>query len=83
MLSEQQRLVLSIVGATNKGTPTPINVTRVLVNEHGQYGATWQGTTRTIASLVRRGLVRRVSLSKMTYYQITPAGQQELDAGSE
>jgi DNA-binding MarR family transcriptional regulator len=82
VLGDQQRLVLTILARKDKGTHTPDSIAQQLRSEHAQPGATWQGVTRTVASLVRRGLVRRVQLPKMTYYTITPAGQQEL-AGTE
>jgi Fe2+ or Zn2+ uptake regulation protein len=78
MLSDQQRLVLSIVARKDKGTHTPDGIAHQLRTEHEQPAATWQSVTRTVASLVKRELIRRHSYTKMTWYEITPAGQQEL-----
>lgn len=81
MLSEQQRQVLTVIGMTNKGIHTPQSVAHVVGYTYGQPGITWQAITRTAASLVRRGLITRHGQgTKQTSYDITPAGQQELEA---
>lgn len=84
MLSDQQRLLLyAVSNRSGIGTPTPGFIASWLRNERNQPDANWQGVTRTIASLVLRDLVKRHRHPKMTWYEITPAGQQELDAESE
>lgn len=77
-LSEPQRRVLTVIGMTDKGIHTPQSVAQVVGYTYDEPDVTWQGITRTVASLVRRGLVKRESYTKMTFYKITPAGQQEL-----
>lgn len=78
-LTDAEFAVLAVLAMQDKGTHTPDSVTRILRNEQGQPGATRQGVIRTTASLIGFGLARRVSLPKMTYYEISPAGRTALE----
>jgi hypothetical protein len=78
-LTDAEFVVLAVLAMQDKGTHTPDSVTRILRNEQGQPGATRQGVARTAGGLVTLGLARRVSLPRMTYYEISPAGRAALE----
>jgi hypothetical protein len=83
-MDEIQQAVLRGI-ATQQGTATPQGVAHHL-NTSGDgsiYPPTthysWQGVARVAGELARKGLVKRHSLPKMTWYEITSAGREELD----